>query len=68
MNAVWTWIIDMVQKILAAVLPLISPMLRDELEKFLVSFYKKSLETPNPWDDFLASLLLSLFQIPEPTV
>jgi hypothetical protein len=62
-----TWIIELVVKILSLVLPVVTPSLRAELEKFLLKFFEKAKETPNPWDDFLAKFLMRILgmEIPE---
>ena len=62
----FTWVIELLIKILAALLPLITPALRKELERFLLDWYKKAIETPNPWDDFLAKFFLRILGIPIP--
>ena len=62
----WTWIIDIMIKALGGLLPLITPTLAKELQDFLVAQYKKALETPNPWDDFLYRLILRILSIPVP--
>jgi myo-inositol catabolism protein IolC len=61
------WIIELVVKILSLILPVVTPSLRAELEKFLLKFYEKAKETPNPWDDFLAKFLMRILgmEIPE---
>lgn len=56
----WTWIVNLLVAVLAPVLSALTPILRSELEKFAVAFYKKAEATPNPWDDFLASFLLRM--------
>jgi len=35
--------------------------------EFLLEFYRKAMETDNPWDDFLARFLLRIFSIPIPS-
>ena len=60
------WLIEIIIKALSALLPIITPELRALLEKFLLDFYKKAQETPNPWDNFLAGFLLRILQIPVP--
>lgn len=62
----WTWIVDMLIRILAALLPILTPTIREELERFLLAWYAKAMETTNPWDDFLARFLLRILQIPIP--
>jgi len=62
----FTWVIELLIKILAALLPLITPSIRKALEEFLLDLYKKALETPNPWDDFLVKFFLRILNIPIP--
>lgn len=61
-----TWIIELVVKVLGLILPVITPSLREMLEKFLKEFYAKAKETPNPWDDFLAKFLMRILGIEVP--
>ena len=63
----WGWIISLVVAVLKPVMAVITPMIRTELEKLLLAFYAKAETTDNPWDDFLAELLLKLLGIPLPT-
>lgn len=63
----FTWIIQILIKILASLFPQITTELRYQLERFLLDFYDKAMETDNPWDDFLARFLLRIFSIPIPT-
>ena len=62
----WTWIVNLLVKVLGGLFPSISEQLRTELQEFLLGYYKKALETPNPWDDFLARFLLRILDIPVP--
>ena len=62
----FTWVIDLVVKILSLILPVVTPALRAELEKFLLKFYEKAKETPNPWDDFLAKFLMRILGMEVP--
>jgi hypothetical protein len=55
-----TWIIELVLKVLGTILPVVTPSIREMLEKFLNDFYAKAKETPNPWDDFLAKFLMRM--------
>lgn len=63
----WTWIINILISLLAVIIPAISPVLRERLEKFLLEFYHDAMETDRAWDDFLARFLLRIFGIPVPT-
>jgi len=62
----FTWIIDLLIKTLAAILPILTPMIKKALEEFLTDLYKKAVETPNPWDDFVIRFLLRILSIPIP--
>lgn len=63
----FTWIISLLVKIFKALFPQITEELRQELENFLLAFYRHAMETDNPWDDFLARFLLRIFSIPIPS-
>ena len=62
----FTWIIQILIRILLTLFPQISEELRRALIEFLLEFYRKAVETDNPWDDFLARFLLRIFSIPIP--
>jgi len=62
----WYWLIETIIRALTVILGVITPELRKLLETFLLDFYKKAQETPNPWDNFLAAFLLRILQIPVP--
>lgn len=62
----FTWIINLLISILSTLIPLITPILKHELEVFLLGWYAKAIETPNPWDDFLAKFFLRILGIPIP--
>lgn len=62
-----SWLISMCIALLKVVMPAITPMLRKFLEDALLDYYKKALETENPWDDFLGRFLLRILDIPVPT-
>ncbi|GAI98487.1 unnamed protein product [marine sediment metagenome] len=62
----FTWLISILVKALGAIFPQVSSDLKNGLEEFLLDFYKKALETANPWDDFVARFLLRIFSIPVP--
>jgi hypothetical protein len=62
----FTWIINLVLQVLGTILPVVTPSIRELLEKFLKDFYVKAKETPNPWDDFLAKFLMRILGIEVP--
>jgi hypothetical protein len=62
----FTWIINLLINALGSILPVLTPMIKDSLSAFLTDLYKKALETPNPWDDFIVKFLLRILSIPVP--
>ena len=62
----FTWIINLLINALGSILPVLTPMIKDSLSAFLTDLYKKALETPNPWDDFVVKFLLRILSIPVP--
>ena len=61
-----TWILRILLLFLKPVMAVITPILRRELEDAILKFYHKAIESVNPWDDFLAVLLLEILDIPIP--
>jgi len=66
MKIQWGFAISLIISLLKPIMGVISPKLRTELEEFLKDYYKKAMETENPWDDFLANLLLHIFGVEKP--
>ena len=66
MGMSFNWIINLMVSILSTVLPLVTPVLSAELQTTLLQFYEAARKTPNPWDDFLAKMLLRILSIPVP--
>lgn len=62
----FTWIINLLINALGSILPVLTPMIKDSLSAFLTDLYKKAVETPNPWDDFIVKFLLRILSIPVP--
>jgi len=62
----FSWIINLLINALGSILPVLTPMIKDSLSAFLTDLYKKALETPNPWDDFVVKFLLRILSIPVP--
>lgn len=62
----WTAMLNILVAVLGPILRAVTPVLREQLEEWLIGFYKKAKTTDNPWDDFLAELLLRIFGIPLP--
>lgn len=63
----WSWIITLIVTVLKPIMGILTPMLREELEKFALKFYAKAESTDNPWDDFLAEFLLKILGIEPPS-
>ena len=62
----FTWIINLLINVLGSILPVLTPMIKESLSAFLTDLYKKAVETPNPWDDFVVKFLLRILSIPVP--
>lgn len=62
----FTWIIHLIISALGSILPVLTPMIREALIVFLTDLYKKAVETPNPWDDFVVKFLMRILSIPIP--
>ena len=62
----FTWIINLIISALGSILPVLTPMIREALTAFLIDLYKKAIETPNPWDDFVVKFLMRILSIPIP--
>lgn len=63
----WTWIINLIVTVLKPIVAIVTPIIREELEKALLKLYAKAEATDNPWDDFLVEVLLKLLGIEVPT-
>ncbi len=59
-------IIKIVSWLLVPILRAVSPLIEEELEKFMVKLYKKAVETENPLDDLLVGFLLDMLDINRP--
>jgi len=62
----FTWVINLIINALGSILPVLTPMIREALTAFLNDLYKKAVETPNPWDDFVVKFLMRILGIPIP--
>lgn len=49
--------------ILYPLLSLLSPLIKDELNTFIQSLYKKAVVTSSPWDDFVIKILADILSI-----
>jgi hypothetical protein len=63
----WSVFLEIAVRVLKPLLRLVSEELRELLSVFVVKFYWKAQKTDNPWDDFLAEVLLKILGIPVPT-
>ena len=52
--------------LIPAILAAATPVLRNMIQEFALAFYKKAKETENPYDDFLAGIVLALLQVDVP--
>ena len=62
----WAWIINLIVTVLKPIVAIVTPILREELEKALLKLYAKAEASDNPWDDFLVEVLLKILDIPVP--
>ena len=61
-----TGILSIIISILRPIIAVLTPTIRDMLHDTLIDFYNKAKATENPWDDFLAEILLRLLGIDIP--
>lgn len=64
----WSWIIQLLVTVLKPILNILTPMIREELEKLAIKFWEKAETTDNPWDDFIAEFILRILGMPIPPV
>jgi len=51
------WLVSILVAVLGAILSVVSPKIREELENFVSHLEEKAKETPNPADDMLVDFL-----------
>jgi len=61
----WELALKWMARILAAVMPIVSPALKKELTRFFTDLHEKALKTKNPVDDFITGLFLYLLGLTE---
>lgn len=59
----WSWLIPLIVSVLKPVIKVLTPMIREAMEKWLKEWYPKAVATPNPWDDFLVGILCDILGI-----
>ena len=59
----WQWLVPILVLILKPIVNALTPIIREEIEKAVKSWYPKALATPNPWDDFLVGFLAKILKI-----
>lgn len=57
-------ILEIIKKLLSALLPVMSEEIRKLLIAMLQDLYAKAKETENPWDDFVVKLICDLLDVP----
>ena len=62
----WSWIVNLIVTVLKPIVGIVTPIIREELEKALLKLYAKAEASDNPWDDFLVEILLKILGIPVP--
>ena len=59
-------VINLIGIVLMPIIRALTPRIEEEMEKFMLSMYLKTLETDNPLDDMFFGFLLDMFDIPRP--
>jgi len=59
----WKRILNIIAMFLQPIFGIASPMIRNELDKFLTAWYKKALLTDNPADDYLVEFIANVLGI-----
>jgi len=59
----WKRILNIIAMFLKPIFSLATPMIKEALDKFLTSWYKKAQETDNPADDYLVEFIADLLNI-----
>lgn len=57
-------ILEIVKKLISALLPIMSEEIRKLLIATMNELYVKAKETENPWDDFVVRLICDILDIP----
>ena len=52
-----------IAKLLSAILPMITPAIKKELEGFVIELHEKALKTENPVDDYLTTFLMNILGV-----
>ena len=61
------WIVNLIITVLAPLVNLLTPMLKEELTDFVVKLYEKAKGTDNPIDDLFVKFLAGLLEIDLPS-
>ena len=56
-------VLEFIGKILQPIVALVTPIIKEELDKFLVKLHEKAKATDNPYDDMFTGFLLDMFGI-----
>jgi hypothetical protein len=59
----WTIVLTLAARIFGAIVRLLSPEIRELMEKGIKDWEERAAETPNPWDDHLVDLLKQILEI-----
>ena len=57
------WLVKVLVGVLGAILSVVSPQIREALERFVHDLEKKAKETPNPADDMLVDFLKHILRV-----
>ena len=56
-------VLDFIVKILQPIVALVTPIIKEELDEFLLKLHEKAKKTENPYDDLFTAFLLDMFGI-----
>lgn len=59
----WSWVVPVLVAVLKPIVKVLTPMIRELIEKAVKEWYPKAVATPNPWDDFLVKFLADILNI-----
>ena len=61
----WELALKWTARMLGAIMPMLTPAIKKELERFIVDLHAKALKTKNPLDDYITKFLMDLFGLGE---
>lgn len=62
----WSWVIRILQIVLAPLLAAITPLIKDLFEDSMIKLLEKARSTDNPIDDLFVEFLFDILDLPIP--